>query len=116
MHSVDVKYPVNRGMAWTAARSVLGLRNSHGQIPSLGCGRWSCSADPHREKWMKVKIKPLAKAVPGGRHFCNLAGKADHKIQAGGFQQNALKRLAGSQPRRAGRFRCSQHHQAVVEA
>src|SRR6188472_1064277 len=103
-------------MAWTEAKLVSGLRNNHGEIPSLGGGRWSCSADPHQEKWMKLETELLTKAVLGGRHFCNLAGKADHKIQTGGFQQNALKRLARSQPRRAGRVRRPQHHQAVVEA
>ena len=40
-------------------------------------------------------------------YFCYLAGQADHIIQPGGFQQDALKRLAGTQPRRAVRFRPS---------
>ena len=65
---------------------------------------------------MKLKIKLLAKAVSGGWHFCNLASKADNIIQSGGFQQNALKRLAGSQPLRASGFRRPQYHQAVVQA
>jgi hypothetical protein len=50
---------------------------------------------------MKLKIKLLAKTVPGGRHFGNLAEKTDHKIQSGGLHQDVLKCLAGSQPRRA---------------
>jgi hypothetical protein len=104
------------GMAWTAARSVPGLRNDHGQIPSLGGGRWSCSADPHQEKWMKLKTQLLAKAIPGGRYFCYLAGNADYIIQTGGFQQDALQCLAASQPRQAVGFRRPQHHQAVIEA
>jgi hypothetical protein len=64
----------------TAAKSVSGLRNDRGQSPALGGRRWRRTADPHQEKWMKLKIELLAKAVPGGRHFCNLAGKADHQI------------------------------------
>ena len=48
---------------------------------------------------MKLKIK---RSGPGWRwYFCYLAGQADHIIQPGGFQQDALKRLAGTQPRRA---------------
>ena len=65
---------------------------------------------------MKLEIQLPAEAVPGGRNFSHLAGKADDKIEPGGFQQDALQGLAGSQPRRAGRFRRPQHHQAVVEA
>ena len=44
---------------------------------------------------MKLEIELLAKAVSGGRHFSNLAGNADYKIEPGGFQQNALQRFAG---------------------
>src|SRR5215211_2016363 len=85
--------------------SISALGNDHVQIASLRGGGRCCSADPHQQKWMKVQTKLLAKAVPGGRHLSHLAGQADHKTQPGGFQQNALQRLAGSQPRRAGGFR-----------
>ena len=65
---------------------------------------------------MKFETELLAQAIPGGRYFCHLTGKADRIVQTGGFQQDALKRLAGSQPRQAVRFQRPQHHQAVIEA
>ena len=54
-------------LAW--AKSVSGLRNDHGQIASLRGWRWSGLADPHQQKWMKLKIKLFAQAVSGRRHF-----------------------------------------------
>ena len=65
---------------------------------------------------MKLKIKLLAQTVPGRRHFYDLTRKADHIIQSRGFQQDALQRLASSQPRQAVGFGHPQHHQAMVEA
>ena len=66
---------------------------------------------------MKLKIKPLRRRSRVDGTLLP-AGQADHIIQSGGFQQDALKRLAGTQPRRAVRFRpsCPQHHQTVVKA
>jgi len=65
-----------------SSKPTSGLRNDHGQIPSLRGWRWSGLADPHQEKWMKLKIKLLAQAVPGRRHFCHLAGKANQIMQS----------------------------------
>jgi hypothetical protein len=64
---------------------------------------------------MKVQAKLFAKAVPGGSHFDNLAGKADHIIQPGGFQEDALQCFAASQARQAVSFGYPEHHQAVIE-
>jgi hypothetical protein len=75
---------------WLPSSSVASLRNDHGWIPALGGRRWSCATDPRQEKGIEVKIKLLAKAIPDGGYFCNLAGETHHEIQPGGFQQDSL--------------------------
>jgi hypothetical protein len=84
---------------WTAATSDFGLRNDHAQLAALRLvlellGRSSGEVDETRDR-------APCEAVSGGRHFMNLAGNADYKIEPGGFQQNALQRLTGAQPRPA---------------